>query len=203
MAYVFAHDGECQFSGRWTTITAARAFDPLILQVPIEATHWIRFTAGATADLAVHEVVTGGTGSGTAVVVAQIIEQGTAGGSSSAGVLLLRNLSWLATTVVGVDFVATEVLTGGTSTGTVVASGPVQRIISHAPAKTLLITCQTATLQFSYSGLDPTATAGTDEGMQLVSGGNFLLRGPHNIKKFKAINAVNGSGSVMKYALHY
>jgi hypothetical protein len=198
---IFQHDGICGFSGRWTTLTSARAFDPRLLQAPPLATHWVRFTGGATANLKEGEVVTGGTGNGTAIVVAQIIEQGAFGATTSAGTLLLSRLSWKQPTVVGVDFVATEVLTGGTSSGTVIASGPVYRVVP-GNAKTVLIKIQGADLQFSYSGIAPTATAGTDEGFLLESGSNFVLRGAENLRKFKAINAVNASACVMKYALH-
>ncbi len=45
---VFAHDGESFFSGVWTTITSARGFDSKLIDVPIDATHYVKYTSGGT-----------------------------------------------------------------------------------------------------------------------------------------------------------
>lgn len=196
--WIFQHDGEAGFSGIWTTITSARSFDSRLLQPPVLATQWVRYYTGSTANLKVGETITGGTGSGTATVIAQIIEQGTSAGNNAAGILLIRNMA-------GTAFVAGETLTGGTSSGTVLATGPAIDIVSHGPAKTLLITAEDATLQFEYSGLIPTVTGGStaEVGMELLAGGSFILRGPINIRKFAAINQTNANNSIMNYVLHF
>lgn len=49
---VFAHDGDCGFTGRWSTITSARGFDSLLVDIPQEATHFIRYTSGGTTAIA-------------------------------------------------------------------------------------------------------------------------------------------------------
>jgi len=48
---VFAHDGDCGFTGKWSTITAARGFNSLLLDIPKEATHVLRYTSGGTTQI--------------------------------------------------------------------------------------------------------------------------------------------------------
>ena len=44
----FAHDGESFFSGVWTGVTAAKGFDSKLIDIPINASHYLRFTSGGT-----------------------------------------------------------------------------------------------------------------------------------------------------------
>jgi hypothetical protein len=48
---VFAHDGESGFTGTWGTITSAKGFDSKLLDIPIEASHYVRYSSGGTTEL--------------------------------------------------------------------------------------------------------------------------------------------------------
>jgi len=191
---VFAHDGDAGYSGSWSAITSARSFAEQFISAPSTATHRIRYTGGAVSGLTVGETLKGGTSSATCVLVARAIENGVAAGSADAGWLWVKD-------IVG-TFVA-ETLTGQTSTGTVVIYQDVLPIVSYASPKACLITVETADVRFTLSGVLAGTTALSAMGHLMVTGQSYVIRGAHNIKNFKAINAVNASGSVIKYTLFY
>lgn len=191
---IFQHDGEPGFSGIWTAITAARGFDSCLLSVPLRATHWVRYTTGGVAALAIGEELSGGTSSSTCRLVAQAVENGTAGTSDS-GIIIVDKVS--------AAFQA-ETLTGGTSTGTVaIAQDFVPLLIPGGQPKMAAFTVETAAINFSMDGTTPTATAGTNFIHQAATGSSFEIRGWHAIRKFKCINAVNESGAILKYTLFF
>lgn len=193
MMTVFAHDGEAQFEGVWTTITSAKCFDPVLLDIPKEATHWVRYTTGATAALRLNEVLTGGTSHSTCRLVGKATETGTAG-TDDTGILLVNSIS---------GAFEAETLTGGVSSGTVAIIQDFIPLITIVQPKAALITVKTASLQFTLSGLTPTVTTGTNHGHQMDAGQSYVIRGYHNIRKFKCINATNANGSIMEYSLFF
>ena len=194
MSEVFAHDGNCIFEGLWTSITAAKGFDSTLLSIPNDATHWVRYTTGATAALSVGETLTGGTSSKTCVLVAQAVEVGTAG-SSDTGIIFVKSPS---------GAFQAETLTGGTSTGTVVIA---QDLIGlnkvHQHPKAVLLAAEVASLNTTVSGTIPTTTAGTNHGITMDAGQTRVIRGIQNIRNFKCINAIASSGAKLKYELYY
>lgn len=194
---VFAHDGKVVFEGLWSAMTASKSFDSTLLSPPKEATHWVRYTTGATAALSIGEKLTGGTSTKTAILVAKATEVGTAG-TSDTGILFLKDLSG--------TFTATgETLTGGTSTGTVLtAQAPISLPLPMpCHPKALLVTVEVASVHVTLSGTTPTATAGTNHGTTLTAGQSWVIRGIDNIRNFKVINETNANGALLKYALYF
>ena len=193
---IFQHDGNAVFEGVWTSITAAKGFDTTLLNIPKDATHFVRYTTGATAALSVGETLTGGTSSSTCVLVAQAVEVGTAG-SSDTGVIFVKSPSAAFTTT-------GETLTGGTSTGTVAI---IQDFISINPGrphpKALLITAEVADIRCTISGIKATTTATQSYGFLITNGQSWVVRGLTNIRNFKTINAVASNGAILHYALYY
>lgn len=160
---VFAHDGTALFEGTWTAITAAKSFDSALLNLPKDATHWVRYTTGATAALSLGETLNGGTSRKTCVLVAKATEVGTAG-SSDTGILFVRDPSG--------TFQA-ETLTGGTSTGTVAIIQDLIVLNKARPnPKTLLITAESFALSVTLTGVTPTVAAGTNHGVTIPAGGS-------------------------------
>jgi len=191
---IFAHDGNTVFEGIWTAITASKSFDTTLLNIPKDATHWGRYTTGATAALSIGETLTGGTSTKTCVLVAQAVEVGTAG-TSDTGIIFVKTVSG--------TFQA-ETLTGGTSTGTVaIAQDLIALNPGHPHPKALLVSVETASLHTTTSGTTPTVTAGTNHGVNMDAGQSRVIRGINNIRNFKAINAVASNGAIMKYELYY
>jgi hypothetical protein len=191
---IFAHDGDAGYSGSWSTLTTARSFAEQFISAPPTATHRMRYSGGAVGALTVGETLTGGTSSATCVLVARAIENGVAAGSADAG--------WLWVKDVAGTFVA-ETLTGQTSSGTVVIYQAPLPIVSYAAPKACLITVETADVRFMLSGVLAGTTALSAMGHLMVNGQSYVIRGAHNIKNFSAINAVNASGSIIKYTLFY
>jgi len=188
---VFSYDGETGFEGIWTGITASRGFAPCLLDPPKEATHWVRYTGGATAALQVGEILTGGTSSATCRLVAIAVENGTAG-SSDSGIILINNIS---------GTLVAETLTGTLSTGTVaIAQAPILLGV-YGPPKAALFTVEGFAIHVSLSGTTPTVAAGTNFGVSVGVGGSITVRGIGNIRKVRLINEVNASGSIVKYVL--
>jgi hypothetical protein len=191
---VFAHDGSPGISGTWTGITASKSFDPLLTTLPLDATHYVRYSTGGTAALKVGELLTGGTSTKTCRLVAQAVEVGTAG-SSDVGILFINAKSG---TFQG------ETLTGGSSTGTVViAQDFLPLIMPGASPKTCLLSVESASLNISLDGTLPTVAAGTNNGHVVVANGSYVIRGIIGIKNFKCINSVASSGTILKYTLFY
>ena len=195
MIQVFAHDGEAGFEGAWTTLTSAKSFDNLVLNVPQNATHWVRYSTGATAALIISETLTGGTSHNKCTLVGQWVENGTAG-SSDTGILFIQFTN-------GVKTFVAETLTGALSTGTVAIVNDFIPILSYSPPKAALITVETASIKFSLAGSIATVTAGTSNIHQMDAGQSYVVRGYKNIRKFSAINAVASNGAIMKYTLFY
>ena len=191
---VFAHDGDCIFEGVWTAITASKSFDSNLITVPPTATHWMRYTTGATHALTVGETLTGGTSAETCTLVAQAVEVGTAG-SGDTGILFVKDVS---------GTFAAETLTGGTSAGTVAI---IQNFIALRTGlvhpKALMIAVETATVHTTISSLTPTVTSGTNRGVSMAAGQSRVIRGYNNIRNFKAINETNANGAILKYELYY
>ena len=187
---VFAHDGNCVFTGVWTAITAAKSFDSLLLSPPSNATHFIRYTTGATAALSTGEVLTGGTGGATAVLVAQAVEVGTAG-SSDTGIVFVKTVS---------GAFEAETVTGGTSTGTVdIIQDLVKLEKGIVHPKALLIAIEDAAVLMTINGTLPAVTQ--DYGIYVSAGQSRVIRGVQNIRNFKVISAVGSNGAVLKYDL--
>lgn len=194
MSIVFSHDGNCKFTGVWTAITASKSFDTNLLNIPKDATHWIRYITGGTAALSVGETLTGGTSSKTCKLVAQAVEVGTAGAGDT-GIIFVKSPSG--------TFVA-ETLTGGTSTGTVIiAQDLITLALGNPHPKALLIAIETEAIKCTVSGQAPTTTAGTNYGVHMDAGQTRVIRGINNIKNFKAINAVASNGAILKWELYY
>ena len=191
MIGIFAHDGEAQFDGVWTTITAAKGFDSALIDIPKEATHWVRYTTGATAALRLNEVLTGGTSHSTCRLVGKATETGTAG-SSDTGILLVNSIS---------GAFQAETLTGGVSTGTVAIIQDFIPLITTVQPKAALITVKSFPINFTLSGVTPTVIAGTNHGHQMDAGQSYVIRGYNTIWKFKCINAVNANGAIVEYSL--
>ena len=61
-----------------------------------------------------------------------------------------------------------------------------------------LITVETADIRWTCDGTTPTTTATTAVGHLTAFGDSIALIGYHNIKNFKAINAVGSSGSTLR-----
>lgn len=194
MSLIFSYDGDAGYSGGWSTITSARSFDSNLLSAPANATHRIRYDGGATAGLVIGETLEGGTSSATCVLVAVAIENNVAAGSADAGWLWVNNVSG--------TFQA-ETLTGSVSTGTVDIYQDLLPIVSYSPPKACLLTVETADIRFCLDGTLAGTTALSSMGHIMSSGQSYAIKGLVNIKKFSAINAVNGSGSVIKYTLFY
>ena len=191
---MFSHDGEAGFTGTLTMGDTAVGFNALLLKVPLDATHWVRYTTGATAALQIGETLTGGTSNATATLVAQAVESGTAG-SSDTGILFVRQVSGV---------FQGETLTGGTSTGTVaIAEALIPNIAAGLSPKMALISVETYSMRWTIDGTNPTLTAGTSFGHLTVSGAGIEVRGYGNVRNFKCVNAVSGENSVIKYSLLY
>jgi hypothetical protein len=75
--------------------------------------------------------------------------------------------------------------------------------IGGVPMRAALITVETADIRFTLDGTTPTITAGTAVGHLAASGQSYVVRGYDNIRNFKCINAVAGSGAVVKCTFFY
>ena len=189
----FAHDGETGFEGIWTGITSAKGFDATMLDVPKNASHWVRYTTGATAALGLNDILTGGTSAKKCTLIAKATENGTAG-STDSGIIFVNGIT---------GAFQAETLTGAPSTGTVAILQDFLPILSYSPPKAALITVETDAIKFSLSGILPTATSGANYIHHMDAGQSYVIRGYHNIKKFKCINAVASNGAIIKYSLYF
>jgi hypothetical protein len=192
---IFAHDGDCLFTGIWTAITASKSFDANLLSIPKGATHFVRYTTGTDFSLVAGETVTGAAAS--AVVVAVVLETGAISSDTAAGILFLKTVS---------GAFAAETITGGTSTGTVLIAQDLVKLSPHTAnpnPKALLVAVETAAIKCTVSGIEPTATAGTNFGVHMDAGQSRVIRGINNIKNFKAINAVASNGAILKWELYF
>jgi hypothetical protein len=194
---VFSHDGTSGFGGIWSTITAARSFSGILLDIPpYGATHWIRYTGGATAALKIGEILTGNTSTKTCHLLGRAIENGVAAGNSDAGILIVNQVSGA--------FLGDTTLTG-VSTGTVTINAAQEFIslLAYQQPKAALITVETASINFTLNGSVPTVTAGTNFGLTMTAGQSYVIRGAVNVRKFACINSIAASGAIMKYELFF
>jgi len=67
--------------------------------------------------------------------------------------------------------------------------------------KAALIVVETATITFTVAGTTPTIAAGTNVGIQLASGGSWVIRGANAVRNFRCINTVASSGAKLKYII--
>jgi hypothetical protein len=194
MVSIFSHDGNCVFEGLWSTITASKGFDTNLLNIPKDATHWVRYTGGATAALVPGEAVHGNTSAAIATLVAQAVEVGTAG-SSDTGLVFLKDVSGV--------WVAETMHAAGSNGAVTIAQAPIELQKGLQHPKALLIVAETEDLIVTISGLLPTATAGTNHGTLIPAGMSEVFRGINNIKNFRVINAVNANGALCHYRLYF
>ena len=197
LGVIFAYDGEAGFCGTWSAMTAARGFDKALLNIPQDATHWIRYTGGASAALRVGELLTGNASLKNCRLLAQAIENGVASGSSDAGIILVNSVSGA--------FLGDTTLTGGTTGGTVTINAAqefIPLLVRTAP-KAALIVAEGFAINFTLCGSVPTVTAGTNYGTTISAGQSYVIRGFNNIRKFSCINSVASSGALLKTTLFY
>jgi len=190
---VFAHDGTPVFTGTWTAITAARGFNSNLLSIPQGATHFVRYNTGGVKALVIGEVLTGGASTKTCTLIAQAVENGTAGAGDS-GIIFVASPSGA--------FVA-ETLTGAAGGTVAITQALIPLITSNPYPKTALIVVETASLNVTIGGVLATTTATTNDGVTMSAGQSRVIRGAESIRSFKGINAVNANGSVMKYELMF
>ena len=188
-------DGECGFSGIFTNITSPIGFSPAFFNINKETTHYVRYTSGLISALKRDELLTGGTSNTHALLTDQSVENGTAG-SGDSGILLLKLFP-------GTPSGIGETWTGGTSGGTVVTAQAPIPVLSYDKPRAALITVETAEINFTLDGTNPTLSAGTNYGCKLYSGQSYVVSGWHNIRRFRFINSVAGNGAVVKYQLFF
>jgi hypothetical protein len=192
---VFVVQGEVGIEGLWTAITAARSFDKRLLSLPSEATHWVHYTSGGTAALEGKWIFGATHTAATAFVIAQVVENGTLGGGDAEGCLLLSSVSgaWGAENVK---------LAGGSNDATI-AEAPIALQVQGLTVKAVWLTAEGYAVTLTFSGALPTASAGTNIGIQLPSAASLELTGQNKIHRMQAINTANASGAILKYALLY
>ena len=76
-------------------------------------------------------------------------------------------------------------------------SGP----YSGLQVRSCLITVETAAINFTIDGSTPTVTTGTNVGHQLTAGQSYVISGEGNVRNFRCINAVAGSGAIVKFTM--
>ena len=194
---IFAYDGEAGFCGTWSAMTAARGFDKALLDINQLATHWIRYTGGATAALRLNEKLTGNASASTCRLLAQAIENGVASGSSDAGIIFVNAVS---AAFLG-DVTLTGALTGGTIT--INAAQEFIPILPRTQPKAALIVAEGFAVNFTLCGSVPTVSAGTNYGTTISAGQSYVIRGYNNIRRFSCINSVASSGALLKTTLFY
>ncbi len=190
----FAHDGSAQIDGAWTAITAAKAFHANLLDIPHDATHYVRYTTGTDYALRPGERLTGGTSLKTCNLVDYAPETGAIATDTEAGVLFVNSIS-------GTMTAAGETLTGSLSAGTVVTIQAPVALRSYGPAKAALISVETASILITFGGILAAITQ--TYGHIMTAGQNTVIRGISNIRSMRVINLVNANGAVLKYTLYY
>ena len=188
--------GDAGISGKWSTITAAKGFDANVLQIPSQCTHFVPFTSGGTAAIEVGQQITGGTStSSTAYIVGVTLDEGTWAGGTGTGILWLNRV---------VGTFTGEVLDIGVDADVcTIATGLYPCDFAGLPAKSALITCEAFIINYNFSKIAPTATAGTNYGHVLAVGGAVVISGIQSLRNFSCINSVNASGSIVKYTVFY
>ena len=193
---VYSLDGDAGISGKFSTITAAKGFDANVLEVPKDATHFVPFTSGGTAAIGVGQKVVGATStSSTAYVVAVTLDEGSWGAGTGAGILWFNR-------VVG-TFTAENLDIGADGDVCTIASALYTCDFSGLQAKSALVSCEAFTINYNVSKITPTVAAGTSYGHLLAVGASVVIKGIQALRNFQCINAVNGSGSIVKYSIFY
>jgi len=187
--------GDAGISGKWSTITAAKGFDANVIQIPQQCTHFIPFTSGGTAAIGVGEIVTGATSTATAYVIGVTLDEGTWAGGTGTGILWLNRVSG--------TFQAENLDIGVDADVCTIAANVYPCDFSGLQAKSALITCEGFIINYNFSKIAPTATAGTNYGHVLAVGGAVVISGIQAIRNFSCINSVNASGSIVKYTVFY
>lgn len=73
-----------------------------------------------------------------------------------------------------------------------------------AQARAALISVETAAVRFTLDGTTPVVTATSNgTGHLLNAGDSYVIRGANNIKRFRAINAVDGNGALIFCTFFY
>jgi hypothetical protein len=161
--------------------------------------------------MGIGDTLTGNNSTNTCVLVAQIIENGVASGSSDDGIILVKRTPTPAAAagkpVAFPAFLGDTTLTGTSkySSGTLTIANTQEFVplIPRQSPKAALITIETAAINFTQGGILPTATSGTNYGHIMSAGQSYVLRGYSNIRNFKAINSVASNGAILKYSLYY
>lgn len=185
--------GVAQFTGVLTTMTSYKQINSNLIYVPSMATHYINYSTGGVAALIDNEKITGGTSNKTARIVKVVRDNGT-GGSSDDGLLLLKTVS---------GTFQSETITGATSGGTAAIVQDLIQIKSAALPKCLLLTVETASVNITFDGTNPTLTAGTNLGHTLTTGQTMTIFNVESMRNMKVINAANASGAIVKYSIYF
>jgi hypothetical protein len=193
---VFSSNGSAGITGTLKGMTAAKGLDTNVLNIPPEATHYFHYYGGVTAYITAGEKITQETSGATAHVVAIVRDNGATGTSDVEGIMFINSIS-------GTPSAALKTWTGAVSTGVVTSISAPLELRVRGQAKTVLISCETAAVNYTLNGSPPTATAGTNLGHKIAVGEWLSIEDGLNIRGFQAINAVNASGSVLKYTLFY
>lgn len=193
---VFQSNGSAGITGTLKGMTTAKGLNTNVLNIPAEATHYFHYYGGVTAYIIDGEVITQQTSGATAHVVSIVLDNGATGTSDVEGIIFINKIS-------GTPSAAVKDWTGATSTGVVTAISAPLPLRVHGQAKTVLISCEVAAVNYTLNGSPPTATAGTNLGHKIAVGEWLSIEDGMNIRGFQAINAVNASGAVLKYTLFY
>lgn len=92
------------------------------------------------------------------------------------------------------ESLATAAATGPTSAKILPTTGN----FTGQRARSMVISVEVADIRFTIDGTTPTLTAGTAAGHLLPTNSSYEIHGEQNVANFKAINAVNGSGALVK-----
>ena len=69
------------------------------------------------------------------------------------------------------------------------------------PVRALLISAETAAVNFTFDGTTPTVAAGTNIGHQLAAGASYVVSGQNNVRNFQCINSVAANGAIVKASM--
>lgn len=73
---------------------------------------------------------------------------------------------------------------------------------NNLPVKTMLVSVEGNTCNFSEHGTAPTATSGSNIGHKMAAGTSYVVNGIENITNFKIINAVAASDGIPKLTFY-
>jgi len=167
-----------------------------LAQLPDEATHYVRFTAGI-ATLINGALLTGGTSKNTCRVVEVVVTNGTLAGNDGEGILFINELSGPITSGENLDI--------GVTTQCVARTTNIENKFRGCVAKALFMTVETNSVRFTLDGLTPTNSAATPAsyGHLIQANENIEIVGWDNVKNFYFINAVSTSNGVVNLTVMY